>query len=237
MATLNPAKGNGYYSVYDNKFHTQKNDLYMNDLAIDNAIHYVTRTGKRYDRAGELVAWGASGCCYVLTPDDCILQFKQVQKLVRRKNDVGTQIVHEILTFTDEEEKFFLNNINLLIQLAQYCANIYYQKGFQCIYGIHNGVHFDECFDSTVTRKRLHIHFVINAVSFITGNKFATKLSSKVFTLNGETFFKIPYDTKERERLINELLYTNIICMDNPYRADGNKYLENAYIQYPKHCN
>ena len=233
MATLNPAKSNGYYSNYDNQFHIYKNGLYKNEKAIDNAIHYVTRTGNRADRGKDLISWGAAGICFLATPDDCIVQFKAVQRIVRRDKEVGTQIVHEILTFTDYEEAFFVNNTEALCRLAQYCANIYFEKGFQCVYGIHYGIHCNENDDSSLKKKRLHIHFIVNAVNYITGNKFATKLSSKAFTLNGKTFFKIPYDTKEREQEINHFMYSQILCMDNPYDTDKNNYLVNAYPLYP----
>lgn len=234
MATLNPAKSHGYYSVYDKQFHSSQNDLYMNDDAISNAIHYVTRTGKRIDRAEELVTWGAVGCCDILTPDECIIQFNQVQKLVRRNKEVGTRLVHEILTFSDEEAAFLLNNISFMVYLADYAASLYYLKGFQCVYGIHMGIHYDDNdLENSIRHKRLHIHFIVNAVSFITGNKFATKLSNKVFSLNEETFFKVPYDTKLREDKINHKLYNDIMGIYNPYSAAQNNYIKNAYSYYP----
>ncbi len=50
MATLNPAKSNVFFSTADQQYHYQyyKSSEYLNNDAIDNAIHYVTRTGYEY---------------------------------------------------------------------------------------------------------------------------------------------------------------------------------------------
>lgn len=235
MANLSPAKSHGYYSKRDNQFHEYKNDMYMNEEAITNLIHYVTRTGNRIDRAEELVGWGAAGCCYLVTPDDCITFFSQVQSNVRRDRAIKSKVAHEILTFSDQEEEFLLQNIGRLIDFGRRCSEIYYSQGFQCVFGIHYGIHYKNDDPESVRKKRLHIHFAINAVNFVSGNLFHTKISSKAFTMNQKTFFKIPYDTKEREQAMNEMLYEEYLMTTNPFAVDTNAiYFDNAYHLYPR---
>lgn len=235
MANLSPAKSHGYYCKRDNQFHEYKNDMYTNEEAIPNLIHYVTRTGNRIDRAEELIGWGAACCCYLVTPDDCITFFLQIQNNARRDRNIKSKALHEILTFSDEEEKILLQNIDHLMEFGRKCSEIYYGEGFQCVFGIHYGIHCEDHNPESINKKRLHIHFVINAVNFITGNLFHTRISSKVFTMNQKTFFKIPYDTKEREQAMNKLLYGEYLNTTNPYAVDTNAvYFQNAYHLYPR---
>lgn len=235
MANLSPAKSHGYYSERDNQFHEYRNDMYMNEAAIPNLIHYVTRTGNRMDRSHELIVWGAAGCCYLVTPDDCINFFMQVQNNLRRDRVIKSKVVHEILTFSDDEEKFLLQNIDRLMEFGRKCSEIYYREGFQCVFGIHYGIHCKDNNPESKKKKRLHIHFAINAVNFITGNLFHTKISSKAFSMNQKIYFKIPYDTKEREQIMNQLLYGEYLNIANPYEVDSNAdYFNNAYHLYPR---
>ncbi len=115
---------------------------------------------------------------------------------------------------------------------AKRCAEeTYYQSGFLCVYGIHYGIHSDENDYS----RRLHIHFVINAVNHITGNLFYARTGRRCFSPNdGKSFYHIPYETKEREAYMNKILY-EMMQIENPYAVDDPaQYFSNAYNLYPR---
>lgn len=234
MASLNVGKGHIYFDEKEANYsysHYKSFD-YSNDDAIDNVIHYITRTGKRSNR-NDLIAWGSAGCCsYYATPEEIINQFKVVQEICRAGKDINSKIVHEILTFSPSEQEVLLADIASLIRYAKDCASIYFSHGFQCVYGIHDGYHCST--DNSNVEKKLHIHFCVNAVNYQTGNLFRTKRGNKAYSLNnGETFFKVPYDTKEREKLMNSLLYEKYLLRADPYQVeDFNDYLVKAYHQY-----
>lgn len=239
MATLNPAKSNCYYDAKKNSYNKSHftNRDHSNEEAIENAINYILRTGKRVDRKGDLWFAGAAGCCaYNMTSDDYIKQFKFVQKYCRGDREIKTKVIHEILTFSPEEAQVLLSNFYLCKAIADYAAHLYYAEGFQCVYAVHYGYHEEDINSFGKPNPVLHIHFVINSVSFLTGNIFPTKIGSKPYSFDNEVFFHIPYLTKNREALINEFLYTNCFGMANPYAVENpNKYAENAYKLYPRH--
>lgn len=169
-----------------------------------------------------------------LTPDNCIRQFEVVQERCRRDRSIGTKIVHEILTLSDEEALFFLQNENMMYEFAYRCAEIYVWDGFQCVYGIHYGFHEDND-EQKEKRKRLHIHFVINSVSYVTGNYFQSKLGSKAYSFDNEIFFKVPYGTKEREYMMHKMLYEEYLKIPNKYECQNfGEYIDTAYPQYPR---
>ena len=55
-------------------------------------------------------------------------------------------------------------------QMALEMCMEYYNEGFQVVYG----VHWEEI-------KKLHIHFAVNAVNFITGKKFDTSVTGNLY--------------------------------------------------------
>ena len=237
MATLNPAKSNVYYSSSDGQYHYLKyrKQEYINGQAIDNAIHYVTRTGYRVDRKEDLICWGAAGICSLLTPDDCIRHFKYIQQHCRTDRNIGSQIVHEIMAFSHDEEDFFIKHQDLIYPYASDCAHMYYGAGHVCVFGVHYGFHEEDIddIDNYCPGKNLHIHFIINAVNHITGNKFRTCIGSKAYTTGNFISFRVPYDTKLREKEMNRLLYDSYMHIPNPYQCDTDMdYFLTAYAHY-----
>ncbi len=242
MATLNPAKSNVYFSAADQQYHYQKykSSEYMNSTAIDNAIHYITRTGYRKDRAEDLFCWGTAGICTGLSPDDCIRHFKYIQMHCRTDRNVGSQIVHEIMSFSEDEEKFLIHNEHLIYSYANDCAHIYLNAGHVCVFGVHYGFHEEDIadLDAFVPIKKLHIHFVVNAVNHITGNKLRTCIGSKAFHAGNNTYYRIPYDTKLREKEMNKLLYEAYMHLPNPYHCESDMdYFSTAYPIYQHNTN
>lgn len=142
---------------------TMRYGNYTNNNAVSNVIQYVTRTGKRADRADELHGYGGCGIGIYDNPDDIIRQFLCVQNCYGIKNRGGRRMFHEIFCLNDEEFRRIGCSVNILNQIAMECAKIYFNLGYQVVYAIHHEV-----------EKKWHIHFAVNSISFLTGEKWHT---------------------------------------------------------------
>lgn len=128
--------------------------------SIENLIRYISRENGK--SKSDLICCGAFGATDFTDIDTTIKQFECVQLLHTRKGNFGRHIDHEIYSFsTDEEKKIAQNNISVE-KLAEEMALDFYKDGFQVYYGVHK----KDC-----TANNLHIHFAVNTVNFITGNK------------------------------------------------------------------
>ena len=242
MASLNPAKSNVYYSAADQKYHylSYGDETYVNDDAIENLIHYVTRTGYRSDRVEDLICWGTSGICTGLSPDDCINHFKVIQERCRIDRNIGAKVAHEILSFSTTEEDFFIAHKDLIYSFANECALVYLKEGHICVFGVHYGLHEENITDLKAyePKNKLHIHFAINAVNHITGNKLRSCIGSKAYHAGNQRFYRIPFDTKSRERKMNSLLYEYYMRVPNPYHCVSDlEYFNVAYPNYSSSNN
>jgi len=72
----------------------------------------------------------------------------------------GLRLRHMVLSFSAEEMKFGRTRKYIEVErIAQYAAS-YYKNDYQIIYAVHEDA------------KNLHIHFVMNTVSYRTGRKY-----------------------------------------------------------------
>ena len=161
---------------------------YANADAVDNVIRYVTRTRSDEQRKGELQGYGGLGFFRYDTTETMIARFKAVQNAYGIGYRKGKRMFHEVFSITDREFEGINCDMKLLNQIALELCGEYYRQGFQVVYAIH----WDK-------EKKLHIHFAVNAVSFMTGKKFITSAKGN----------------SERERLFNEKLY-HYCCMLHP---------------------
>ncbi len=140
---------------------------YTNSNAVENLIRYITRTRKQEERANELIAWGGWGIGCYATPELVIGQFRSVQKLYGIEARGGRRLFHEVLKLTDQEFEQLGLDYDKLFQIAVRCAEYYYRMGHQVVFAIHY---------SKVNNMGVHIHFVVNAVNFMTGKKWHTNM-------------------------------------------------------------
>ena len=134
---------------------------YTNVDAVENVIKYITRTRAYETREDELICYGGAGIGAYLPPYDIIRQFLYVQELYNIKSRKGRRIYHETLTFTDEEFRSLNGDYKEIISIAEKISHLHFASGHQVLYGIHLS-----------KEKKLHIHFAINTINFITGLKW-----------------------------------------------------------------
>ena len=144
-----------------------KNGNYSNPDAVTKTINYITRNTKKLEgRKHELLGWGGLGVL-INSPECAINCIKVLQDNENINRRGGRRIIHEFFCMSDDfgidAGKYIAERlgINMLMQLAYECAEIYYRKGHQVVFAIH----YDP-------GKKYHIHFVINSLSFINGLKF-----------------------------------------------------------------
>ena len=133
---------------------------YTNTLAVENVIHYITRT-RSCDTDNQAFVFGGLGVDEY-DPGMMCQQFRQVQSIYQKENH-GVRVMHEVITFLPFEI-IDINGINRIREIAYKFASIYYLSGFQVVYAVHT--------DSNNT----HIHYAVNATNFIDGYKFNYKL-------------------------------------------------------------
>lgn len=157
---------------------TMRYGNYTNTNAVSNVIQYVTRTGKRADRADELQGYGGCGIGIYDDSDDIIQQFLYVQNCYGIKNRGGRRMYHEVFCLDDEEFNGIGCSVTILNQIAMECAKIYFNLGHQVVYAIHH----DE-------QKKWHIHFAVNSINFLNGKKWHTSMRES--TGRGQRFNEI----------------------------------------------
>lgn len=147
---------------------------YTNPDAIENVIRYITRTRKNEIRRNELIAWGGMGVGCYASPELVIEQFYYVQR-VYGINKNGRMLHHETLNITDKEFDKLGNDYNRVNHVALECAKAYYSNGYQVAFAVHDARKKEEINIEKIN-KGVHIHFVVNAVNFMTGRKWHTSM-------------------------------------------------------------
>lgn len=125
------------------------NEFYKEPESVPELINYVMDSQKTEDHyiGGNCILPGS-------TIDDVILQF-QVVKNVWGKND-GVQFIHFIVSFSYEE-----NVEPRQAYISAYHISTYFDGLYQVVYGVHQDT------------ENLHIHFLVNSVSYIDGRKIS----------------------------------------------------------------
>ena len=152
--------------------------LYGNKDAVSNVIHYITRTRKDETRQDSLISYGGCGVACYGNPDFMVQQMNYVQNVYDIEHRLGRRLYHEIFLISDEDFMRLKFNCGAVHEFAMRCSAFYFSKGFQVVFAIH-----------WQPDKRLHIHFCVNSVSYIDGEKWHTTKQ----------------ETKEREKLFNRI--------------------------------
>lgn len=158
------------------------NSNFNNVDAVENLIHYVTRTRENEDRAGDLITCGAAGAGYYQTAEDMIQQFKYVQNTYRINSRKGRRMYHEVLNLLDIEAAWLNYDPFWFWKVGIECCQVYFQLGFQAVFA----VHYEES-------KHYHFHFAVNSISYVDGRKWHTSFLEK----------------NERESIFNGILNMN----------------------------
>lgn len=141
---------------------------YVNKDAVENCVRYITRTRANEYRGNELIAWGGAGVGYYDLPEFVIQQFSGVQKTYGIEGRGGRRLYHETFNLTDAEFEQLGRNYDLVNQIAIKCAEFYYLMGHQVVFAVHHAR------SNQKGNRGVHIHFVVNAVNFMTGEKWHT---------------------------------------------------------------
>lgn len=145
----------------DKLFNNAGDEHYLNPEATEFVIRYITRTNKKSNK--DLLSWGGFGISESLGIKAVINQFKEVQELHTRQGAFGRYMDHEWYSFSETSQAALLNYDVDLDALAREMAHDFYERdNCQVVYGVHKP---DDA------EKHVHIHFGINAVNFINGNK------------------------------------------------------------------
>lgn len=142
-----------------------KNNNYSNANAVGNLIRYITRTREYETRADSLIAYGAVGCGYCLSPEDIIQQLCYIQEAYGINSRKGRRMYHEVFNLYDSETVQLNYDSEQLWKIGMECCQVYYQCGFQAVFA----VHWEES-------KRYHIHFAVSTINYLDGRKWHTSL-------------------------------------------------------------
>ena len=159
---------------------------YKNKTATQNVIRYVTRTRGNEDRENELIFWSGYNVACFGDPQVAIERFSSVRQTLQRNSNPSPQLRHETLGFTDDEFRKMGEDFTRVKNIAEKCCEQYDNMGYQVIYAVHDTRALkvpDE------QNNGVHIHFVINAYNYRSGNKFHESRSD--YTKRRETFQQI----------------------------------------------
>jgi len=156
-----------------------KGQNFSNADAVENLLHYITRTRENENRKGDLIHYGAVGADHFHSVDDMIRQFRYIQYVHNINTRRGRRMYHEVFNLLDCELERLAYDPERLWQIGMECCQVYYQMGHQAAFAVH-----------WEPEKRCHIHFAVNSINFWNGSKWHSSLS----------------EIKERERTFNEIL-------------------------------
>lgn len=122
---------------------------------IEIYLNYITRANRPDKMPPAYI--GYLGFPPQCTVGDLITEFHKTQSVF--KNTSGFRARHEIVSFQPDEYMDF-SGVCQIVPIAYHLANWYFSQGFQAVFAIH------------ADTAHLHIHFIINTVSFITGKKY-----------------------------------------------------------------
>lgn len=165
---------------------------YTNRNAVENVVRYITRTRENETRADELICWGSfNTLIYDIygnkNPEIAIRQFCDVQEFYDIKRRKGTRIFHETFNLLPEEYEEIMR-FNNLYHMLFCCCEYYNAQGFQVVYALHHS-----------KEKGVHIHFVVNAISYVTGLKWQSWFASD----------------KERAKAFNSYIHLGTVTENN----------------------
>lgn len=137
------------------------NKNYKNRTALENAINYaVAKKDKQRNKVGKVRFVGGVGVDYT-NADKAVCQMRTIKKYYGKTS--GRQLYHYCLSFTEDVE-----DAQQVYIIGKIIAEDFF-RGHQVIFGVHE--------DSK--SGHLHIHYVVNSVSYETGLKW--HMSAKEF--------------------------------------------------------
>lgn len=118
---------------------------------LKNAVDYITRNI-------ETIYYGGVNIC----PERAYKQMRKVKKYYGKTG--GNQLVHFIVCFDE-----YVRDMGKTVDYARRIAE-YYKSKYQIIFGIHSEVRSN---NGGGVKSQLHVHFIMNTVSFKDGRMFA----------------------------------------------------------------
>ena len=161
--------GDRFYTYLgsDDKEYKHKGRYFTEKDATEKLLRYIFRQRENETRGQDVKAWGVWGAVsYTGTVEDIIFQFKRIQETYGKIEANKRRMYHFIFSFSDNEINDFNDDVALYDQIARLQASIFWRMGFPTAYAVH--------FESG---KRWHIHFAVNAVSYVTWKKFRYSLA------------------------------------------------------------
>ncbi len=118
---------------------------------LKNATEYITRNS-------ETIYYGGVNIC----PERAYKQMRRVKKYYGKTS--GNQLIHFIVCFNES-----VQDIGTAVEYSYRIAE-YYKSKYQILFGIHSEVRSN---NSGGVKSLIHVHFVVNTVSFKDGRMFA----------------------------------------------------------------
>lgn len=131
---------------------------YKNPGSIIRLINYILASDKTYYKKGHFepkVRYFDSNCVDISSPHNAARQIKAVKKFFNKTD--GRQMYHYILSFDEavkDPKKLYKIGLEIMDEFFD---------GYQTIFAVHEDT------------DNLHIHFVFNSVSYVTGKKWCPK--------------------------------------------------------------
>ncbi len=122
---------------------------YVSDTAVSNLVYYISNTIKTLG-----IYMGGFGICELKDKEDVIYQFNKVKDFYGKNN--GNRLRHFIVSFCGIEDFNPSQAYSVAMDIAKY-----YGMQYQVFFGVH------------MDKKHLHIHFMMNTVSYVNGKRYA----------------------------------------------------------------
>ena len=147
-----------------------KKGKYGNPDAASKIKGYILgeRGSSKEDRK-DVMHYGAYGAVDFLDTALIIEQFLDVQNCHVRHDKNKRYADHEIFVFSEDDGRLLKDNPDHIPGMSGKMASVLSDGEYQVFYGVHNGSLRDEKY--TETNGKLHIHFLVNPVSFKTLKK------------------------------------------------------------------
>lgn len=129
------------------------NKPYLNENALENMFHYLTSQTDLINDTSTLEDYTGGYNFNLYDVDSIAAQFKYVKQHFHKSD--SSQLIHFIISFPYNE----LKSVNKAREFADFICRKY-SYTYQIFYAIHN------------KQNNLHIHFVVNTISFVDGKRF-----------------------------------------------------------------
>ena len=154
-----------------------KKGKYNNPDAASKIKGYILgERGSSKENRKDIIHYGAYGAVDFLDTDLIIEQFLDVQKCHVRHCKNQRYADHEVFVFSEDDGIVLKRNPDYIPDITKKMASILSDGEFQTFYGVHDGGLQDDKYRKT--NGKLHVHFLVNTVSFKTLKKRQDNFSS-----------------------------------------------------------